>query len=106
MAPAVVASGPRPTNGMAIAAIICTFVCSPAGLVLGIIAKNQIKETGDGGEGLASAAIIVSSIFLALSIIFVIVFVAIFAVAVSHSSGTSGGFGPGAVLSARGVLGP
>ncbi len=50
-----------PTNGLAIAALVVAFVFAPAGLVMGIVAKNQIAQTGEQGDGLATAAIVVTS---------------------------------------------
>lgn len=74
----------QPTNGLAIAAIILTFVFAPAGLILGIMAKNQIRMTGEGGEGLATAAIIVSSIFTVIFVIWFIAVIALVGTAASH----------------------
>ncbi|MDH2442393.1 DUF4190 domain-containing protein [Amnibacterium sp. CER49] len=56
-------------NVMAILAIIFTFVFSPAGIVLGIISLSQIRRTGERGHGLAMTALILSVIFLLLSIV-------------------------------------
>jgi hypothetical protein len=65
---------PRPTNGLAIAAMIIGIVgvCSPVailGLVFGMIAKRQIAERGEGGEGMATAGIVLGWIGVA-SIVF------------------------------------
>jgi peptidyl-prolyl cis-trans isomerase B (cyclophilin B) len=57
------------TNGMAIASLVCAFLCSPLGLVFGLVAKSQIKSRGGGGDGLATAGIILSVVFLILGII-------------------------------------
>jgi hypothetical protein len=51
-------------------------VCTPAGLVCGIIALSQIKKTGEQGHGLALAGTILSGVFLALTIVGVIALVA------------------------------
>lgn len=56
---------PRRTNGLAVAAIICsigglfTGISAPVGAVLGHMATKQIAQTGEDGEGLAKAAIII-----------------------------------------------
>ena len=81
----------RPTNNMAIAAIIVAFVFPPAGIVLGVIAKNQIAQSGEQGEGLATAAIVIGSIYVALAVIAVIAFFAIFGVVASNVGGNSTG---------------
>jgi hypothetical protein len=65
-----------PTNSMAILSLVLAFVFAPAGIVLGVMARNQIKRTGEEGDGLALAGIIVGSIataFWALLILFWIV---------------------------------
>jgi hypothetical protein len=72
------APAPRPTNTMAILALVFAFVFCPLGIVFGVIARNQIKRTGEGGEGLALAGLIVGSVFTALFILYIVfVFVAI-----------------------------
>lgn len=67
------------TNGMAIAAMIlsicglllCMFgVLSLAGLILGVVALNQIKQTGQQGRGMALAGIWVGAGGLALAVIY------------------------------------
>ncbi|MCM6778540.1 DUF4190 domain-containing protein [Nocardia sp. CDC159] len=72
------------TNGMAIGALIAAlvgfFTCGVGfvvGLILGPIALNQIKQTGQEGRGLALAGIWISGIALVLSVlwfVFVIAF--------------------------------
>jgi hypothetical protein len=56
-----------PTNGMAIAALIVTLVFFPAGIILGHVARGQIKRTGEGGKGLATAALIIGYLQVALA---------------------------------------
>ena len=77
----------RPTNTLAILALVMAFVFAPAGLVLGIVARKQIKRTGEDGEGLALAGIIVGAITTAFFVLF-IVFWIIAAIALSNGSGT------------------
>jgi hypothetical protein len=43
---------------MAIAALVMAFVFFPLGIVLGHLARGQIKRSGEGGRGLATAALI------------------------------------------------
>jgi len=57
------------TNTMAILSIIFAFVFWPLGIVFGHIAKGQIRRTGEGGGGLASAGLIIGYIFGVLTII-------------------------------------
>lgn len=70
---------PRPTNGFSIAALVCGIVgaCTPLsilGLIFGMIAKRQIQERGEQGEGMATAGIVLGWIGVA-SILFWIAYV-------------------------------
>lgn len=56
----------RPTNTTAILAVVLAFVFAPAGLVLGLVARRQIRETGEEGDGLALAGIIVGGLVTSL----------------------------------------
>jgi len=63
---------PRSTNGLAIAALVCsllgpcTFVSAIAGVILGYIARAQIRRTGESGAGMALAGIIVGWVVIGL----------------------------------------
>src|SRR4051812_29775084 len=46
------------TNVLAILALVFAFVFSPVGIVLGHIAKKQIRERGEQGAGLATAGLV------------------------------------------------
>jgi hypothetical protein len=59
----------RGTNGFAIASLICAFFCSPLGIIFGFVAKSQIKQTHEGGDGLATAGIVLSIAFIVITII-------------------------------------
>lgn len=70
------------TNGMAIAALACgiggffMFPASFAAVVLGHIARREIRRTGEAGDGLATAGLIlgyIGSVIGALLIVGVIV---------------------------------
>jgi amino acid transporter len=84
--------GPAPTNGLAIAALVVAFVFAPAGLVMGIVAKHQIAQSGEEGDGLATAAIAVSATLIVLYVIGIIAFVAFAASVVSHFPNGNTGF--------------
>jgi hypothetical protein len=47
---------------MAIAGLVLAILIWPVGLVLSIVALNQIKTSGQGGRGLAVAGIIISAL--------------------------------------------
>ncbi|AGL21119.1 DUF4190 domain-containing protein [Actinoplanes sp. N902-109] len=61
-----------PTNTMAILALVFAFVFAPAAIVMGHVAKRQIRQTGESGEGLATAGLwlgyIITGIYLLLCV--------------------------------------
>jgi hypothetical protein len=59
-------AAPTGTNIMAILSLVFAFVFSPAGIVLGHIAKRQLRTSGESGGGIATAGLILSYIFTAL----------------------------------------
>ncbi|WP_116449965.1 DUF4190 domain-containing protein [Blastococcus litoris] len=69
----------RPTNTMAILALVMAFVFAPAGLILGIVARKQIRQTGEDGDGLALAGIIVGGIVTAIIVFFIVLWIVAFA---------------------------
>jgi len=75
----------RPTNPLAILSLVLAFVFAPAGLVLGIIARRQIKQTQEDGDGLALAGIIVGGIATGLYAALIVLYIALIA---SVTSGT------------------
>lgn len=56
-------------NTMAVVGFIFSFLISIVGLILCIIAKNQIKTRGGRGDGLATAGIIISIASMVLAVI-------------------------------------
>lgn len=78
----------RPTNSLAIVSLVLIFVFAPAALVTGIIARRQIRQTQEAGDGFALAGIIVGGIATALFVA-VIVFWMVALVAI-----TNDGFAP------------
>ncbi|GAA4739857.1 hypothetical protein GCM10023328_21180 [Modestobacter marinus] len=52
----------RSTNQLAIVALVATFLLAPVGLVLGLVARGQIRRSGEQGDGLALAAVIVGGL--------------------------------------------
>ncbi|HEX6075223.1 MAG TPA: DUF4190 domain-containing protein [Micromonosporaceae bacterium] len=72
----------RRTNGLAIASLVVScasfFVCALLGCVgaiMGHVARRQIRESGEDGDGMALAGIIVGWILTALSLLAIIVYV-------------------------------
>jgi Domain of unknown function (DUF4190) len=56
------------TNTLAILALVFAFVFAPAAIVLGHVAKTQLRQTGGGGDGLATAGLWLGYIFTGLSV--------------------------------------
>src|SRR5579863_6619242 len=87
-------AGYAPTNGLAIASLVCGLtqflgfwiVTGIPAIIMGHIARKQIRERGEQGVGMALAGIILGYIGLVLGIIFVVLVVAI-GVAVTHGHG-------------------
>ena len=85
------APGPQPgppvvprTNTFAIVAIVTVWFGAILGLVFGYIALSQIKRSGEGGRGLALAAVIIAWVAIACGILFTIVFFSLFAMSVPN----------------------
>lgn len=66
---------PRRTNGVAVAALITAFLFSPAGIVLGIIARKQIRQTGEEGWGMATAGLIVGAVLTVLWLLAIVAWI-------------------------------
>ena len=56
------------SNGLAVAAMIYAFVCSPVGLIMSIIAKKRHPDD----KKLADAAFIISIVFIILFILLIV----------------------------------
>jgi hypothetical protein len=63
------------TNPMAIAALVCALTIAPVGLGLGIAARKQIRRTGEQGDGLALAGIIIGGIVTGIYVLIIVVLV-------------------------------
>jgi hypothetical protein len=75
----------RRTNQLAIAALVCGiaqvafgFLTGIPAIVLGHIARRQIRETGEDGAGMALAGLILGYVGIVLSVIFVVVIIVFF----------------------------
>jgi hypothetical protein len=91
--PQVTPHGARRTNrtavwGLVLAILTLGGVGSILGIVLGAKARQQVRGSGEGGAGLAMAAIIVGVLTL-------IVAIAYWIVIAQHLGGSSGGGGGG-----------
>lgn len=59
-------------NTKAILGLVFTLIFWPAGLVLSIIARNEIDKNGGKGKGLTTASFIISGIYVAVDVFFII----------------------------------
>ena len=87
--------GPTPTNGLAIASLACglaQFAFGPLptipAIVLGHMARHQIKRTGEHGSGMALAGLLLGWAAVALGVIFAALAIVAF---VATSSGRAAG---------------
>jgi|GEM_PF-1463995 len=71
-----------PTNGLAIASLICglagllwvtSFIASPLSIIFGFMSLSKIKRTGEGGKGMAIAGIIIGFALIVPAVIAVVV---------------------------------
>jgi hypothetical protein len=67
----------RGTNALAIVSLVMFFVFWPAAVICGHIALSQIRRTGEGGRGLAVAALVLSYGFLAFIVLAIGLLVAV-----------------------------
>jgi len=70
------AASPQPRlNSLAVAALVCALIPGvPAGLsiVIGLMARSQISETGERGAAIATAAMVIGSLTLTAFLIFLV----------------------------------
>jgi hypothetical protein len=67
-----------PWNPLAIIGFVLAFVVPPGAIVCGHIARGQIRRTGEQGDGLALAALILGYVFTASIALLVIVWLGFF----------------------------
>lgn len=70
---------PQRTNTMAILALIFAFLVAPLGIVFGFVARGQIRRTGEGGRGLATAGLVLGIVFTVIGIAAVVLAVLVVA---------------------------
>jgi hypothetical protein len=70
---------PRGTNVLSILSLVGAFVFWPAGIICGIIARHQLRTSGESGSGMALAGLILSTVFGFLTVIFIVLAVTLFA---------------------------
>jgi hypothetical protein len=87
--PAYVAPPNASTNTMAILALVFAFVFAPLAIVFGHIAKKQIRERGEQGEGLATAGLVCGYIFTGLWLVGCVFYILVIVIAIGAGSTTS-----------------
>jgi hypothetical protein len=83
---------PPGTNGMAVGSLVCgiaqlmvgIFATIPA-IILGHIARRQIRQTNEAGDGMALAGLVLGWVGLALQVLLVVGVILLF-VALAHSA--------------------
>jgi hypothetical protein len=76
---------PRGTNNTAVASMVCgilgtmTGVTAVPAVILGHMAKRQIRESGQDGDGMATAGLVLGYTVLAIGIAFLALIVAVIA---------------------------
>jgi Domain of unknown function (DUF1707)/Domain of unknown function (DUF4190) len=71
----------RPMNSLAVASLICALIPGITGIgavATGIIARRQIRETGERGAGLAAAGIVIGTLSMLVILLYL-------AAAIAHS---------------------
>jgi DUF1707 SHOCT-like domain/Domain of unknown function (DUF4190) len=72
--PMAMAMPARPRlNSLAVTSLVLSLlvaVAAPASLVMGLAARRQIRQTGERGDGMATAAIVLSACWLALFVVY------------------------------------
>lgn len=69
-----------PTNVLAIISLVTSLIgIHLAGIVTGHIALSQIRRTGEQGRGLAIAGLIVGYALMALTLLFIVIYIGFFA---------------------------
>lgn len=75
---------PAQTNVLAILSIVFAVVFAPAGLILGLVARKQIAESGEDGRGLALAGTIVGAIITGFWVLYAAFWVVMMIVLTAH----------------------
>ncbi|MEV0215158.1 DUF4190 domain-containing protein [Micromonospora sp. NPDC050695] len=89
---------PPKTNGLAIAALVLALVgfasciTAPVGAILGHVAQKQIRLSGEGGEGMAKAAIIIGWILTALLVLLIIFYIVVIVLAITTGASSDSGY--------------
>jgi hypothetical protein len=65
----------RPVNSLAVAALICSLIPgfpAAAGVITALVARRQIRQTGERGEGIATAAFLIGMFSLVTFVLYML----------------------------------
>ncbi|NMO50270.1 DUF4190 domain-containing protein [Actinoplanes sp. TBRC 11911] len=80
----------KPTNTLAILSLVFAFVFPVAGVVMGHLAKRQIRDSGEEGGGLATAGLAIGYAFTAVGLLLCVGYGVL--IAVAFTDGATGTF--------------
>lgn len=86
---------PPPTNGLAVAALVCSVLFAPLGILFGHISLFQIKRTGEQGRGMAVAGLVIGYLVTIVAVLALVAFGLLMTLAVrmAANSAYTGGSG-------------
>src|SRR5689334_2747117 len=63
----------RGMNGLAVVSLVSVFVFPPLAVILGHMARHQIRRSGESGAGIALGALIIGYVVTAIVVVLVLV---------------------------------
>jgi len=67
---------------VAVLALVFAFVFAPLGIVFGVMARDQIRQTGEDGAGLALAGIVIGAVAIAVTVLAIFLTIVVIGTAV------------------------
>jgi uncharacterized protein DUF4190/uncharacterized protein DUF4333 len=84
------APAPSRTSTAAVLALVFAFVFAPLGIVFGLIGRRRTRRTGEGGRGLATAGLLLGTVFTVLGIVAMLTMVGVLSQTASALAGQIG----------------
>lgn len=81
---------PKRTNTAAVLALVFAFVFAPLGIVFGLIGRRRTRRTGEGGRGLATAGLLLGTVFTVLGVVAMVTMVGVLSQTASALAGQIG----------------
>jgi hypothetical protein len=98
MGPPAPMAAPEPKlNTLSWISVVVAFIAAPVAIVLGLVARSQIRRTGERGKGLALAGTILGSVFTVIGVATVVV---VLVMASTFTAGVSAATNPAPVPAA------